>query len=129
MFFTRVCVIRFRPCVFFFTAFLSLFLRCLHFTFLPSVAFFTFILVSYLHCGLPSFLIISLFSLLQFSFLYALYFCVSCNFGLLSVRAPYIFNAGPYHHIYSAITGEPYMVTLCSRVLLEKLMCPHVVKK
>jgi hypothetical protein len=61
--------------------------------------------------------------------LYALYFRVLCNFGLLSLRAPYIYNARPYHHIYSAITGEPYKVTPCSRVLLEKRICPHVVKK
>lgn len=123
-FFPLVCVIRFRSCVFFFTAFLSLFLHCLYFTFFPSVAFFNFILFSCLHYALPSFLVIYLFSLVQFSFLYPLYFRVSCSFGLLYVRA-----AGPYHHIYSAITGEPYKITPFSRVLLEKLICPHVVKK
>jgi hypothetical protein len=63
------------------------------------------------------------------SLFYRLYFPVSYNFGLLSLRAPYIFNAGPYHHIYSAVTGQPYKVTPWSRVLHEKLICPHVVKQ
>jgi hypothetical protein len=62
-------------------------------------------------------------------FCYPLYFPVSYNFGLLSLRAPYIFNAGPYHHIYSAITGQPYKLTPWSRVLHATLICPHVVKK
>ena len=39
--------------------------------------------------------------------LYPLYFRVTCNFGLLSLPSSYIFNAGPYHHISSAITDEP----------------------
>jgi hypothetical protein len=109
---------------------LSLSLHCLYFTFLPSVAFFTFGRTCLLSSLCPSFFFGHFFVfVVTVLFLYPLYFRVSCSFGLLSVRAAYIFNAGPHHHIYSAITGEPYKITPCSRSLLEKLICPHVVKK